>query len=255
MIYLIIILTTSQQLNQVIKTRTLIQLSLQPTTRLINRLEGVRPALGAKGTPSRRAYARDRPPASGSSTQANAGDKGESVKGAYKGVHSQMPGVTTAPRWTHANIRQYTFSQDSAQLQQARHSVWRDNHVLTTTPPSQGTALAGIDTSHPPTCRTLTGATTKTTKATETTNRKRMRARPSSHSLSTTSSVLSPMLDEDTATEEETIDLYDNMFTDVHTNETVTTPVHITTDAVYMYGCTPKRKGNSSPIREPDGIG
>ena len=41
------------------------------------------------------------------------------------------------------------------------------------------------------------------------------------------------MLDEDTATEEEITDVYDNMFTDVHTNESVNTPVHITTDAVY----------------------
>ena len=51
---------------------------------------------------------------------------------------------------THANIRQYTFSQDSTQLQQARHSVWRDNHVLTTPPPSQGTGAGGPDASLPP---------------------------------------------------------------------------------------------------------
>ena len=45
------------------------------------------------------------------------------------------------------------------------------------------------------------------------------------------------------------------MLTDVHTNETVNTPVHITTDVVYMYGFTPEGKGNSSLTWEPDGIG
>ena len=45
------------------------------------------------------------------------------------------------------------------------------------------------------------------------------------------------------------------MLTDVDTNETVNTPVHITTDAVYMYGCTPEGRGNSSPTWEPDAIG
>ena len=45
------------------------------------------------------------------------------------------------------------------------------------------------------------------------------------------------------------------MLTDVYTNETVNTPVHITTDDVYMDGCTPEGRGNSSPTREPDGIG
>ena len=92
--------------------------------------------------------------------------------------------------------------------------------------------------------------TTKTTS-----NRRRKRARPTSLSQSTTSSLLSPTLDEDTATEEEITDVYDNMLTDVHTNETVNTPVHITTDDVYMYSCTPEGRGNSSPTREPDGIG
>ena len=69
------------------------------------------------------------------------------------------------------------------------------------------------------------------------------------------SSDLSPILDEDSATEEETTDVYDNMLTDVNTNDTVNTPMHITTDDVYMYGCTPEGRGNSSPTREPDGIG
>ena len=68
------------------------------------------------------------------------------------------------------------------------------------------------------------------------------------------SSDLSPILDEDSATKEETTDVYEHMLTDVHTNDTVNTPVHITTD-VYMYGCTPEGRGNSSPTREPDGIG
>ena len=93
----------------------------------------------------------------------------------------------------------------------------------------------------------------KTTKTTGT--RKQKRARPTTLSQSTTSSELSPILDEDTATEEETTDVYDNMLTDVHTYDTVNTHVHITTDDVYMYSCSPEGRGNSSPTREPDGIG
>ena len=81
------------------------------------------------------------------------------------------------------------------------------------------------------------------------------KARPATLSQSTTSSELSPIQDEDTATGDEVTDVYDNMLTDVHTNETVNTSVHITTDDVYMYGCTPEGRGNSSPTREPDGIG
>ena len=126
---------------------------------------------------------------------------------------------------THANIRQYTFSQDSTQLQQARHSVWRDNHVLTTTPTSQGTEPVEAGILHLPNPRTLTNK-----------NRKRKRARPTSLSQSITSSVLSLMLDEEIATEEEVTGVYNDMYADEHTNETVTTPMYITTDAVYMYG-------------------
>ena len=151
---------------------------------------------------------------------------------------------------THANIRQYTFTQDSAQLQQARHSVWRDNHVLTTTPPSgrpQAAEATGAATPHSPTRRTPTGTTIRTKTIKTTNNRKRKRASPSSLSQSTTSSELSPILDEDTATEEETADVRDDIFTDVYTDETVNTPVHIPTDAVYMCGCTPEGRGNSSP--------
>ena len=156
---------------------------------------------------------------------------------------------------THANIRQYTFSQDSTQLQQARHSVWRDNHVLTTTPPSQVTETSGTASLHSPPGGVRAGTInrTKTTKTSGT--RKRKRARPTTLSQSTTSSELSPILDEDTATEEETTDVYDNMLTDVHTYDTVNTPVHITTENVYMYSCSPEGRGNSSQTREPDGIG
>ena len=156
---------------------------------------------------------------------------------------------------THANIRQYTFSQDSTQLQQARHSVWRDNHVLTATPPSQVTESSGAATSHYSPGREPTGMTNRTKTTKTTSNRKRKRARPTTLSQSTTSSELPPILDGDSATEEEPTDVYDNMLTDVHTNDTVNTPVHITTDDVYMYGCTPEGRGNSSPPREPDGIG
>ena len=38
-----------------------------------------------------------------------------------------------------ANIRQYTFSQDSRQLHRARHSVWMGNHVITSAPSTQQT--------------------------------------------------------------------------------------------------------------------
>ena len=85
---------------------------------------------------------------------------------------------------------------------------------------------------------------TKTTKTSGT--RKRKRARPTTLSQS---SELAPILDEDTATEEETNDVYDNMLTDMHTYDTVNTPVHIPTDDVYMYSCTPEGRGNSSPPR------
>ena len=132
----------------------------------------------------------------------------------------------------------------------------RDNHVLTTTPPWQATETAGAAILPTPTCRTPTGTTTKTTKTTKTTNnRKRKRASPSSLSQSTTSSELSPILNEDTAAEDETTNVYDNIIPDVYTDETVNTPVHITSDAVYMYGCTPEVRDNSSPTREPDGRG
>ena len=62
----------------------------------------------------------------------------------------------------------------STQLQQARHSGWRDNHLLTTTPTSQGAELAEAGTPHLLNSRTLTKTTAKTTNK----NRKRKRARP-----------------------------------------------------------------------------
>ena len=46
--------------------------------------------------------------------------------------------------------------------------------------------------------------------------------------------------------EEKVADVYDNKQTGVHTNDTVTTPMYITTDALYMYGCR---------VITPDGIG
>ena len=61
------------------------------------------------------------------------------------------------------------------------------------------------------------------------------------------------MLDRDSATEEEDIDVYNDIYYDMHTK--MYTPVYITTDAVYVYGCIPEGRSNSSPTREPDGIG
>ena len=40
------------------------------------------------------------------------------------------------------------------------------------------------------------------------------------------------MLDKDTATEGEDIDVYNNIYDNVHTDMNVTTPAYITTDAV-----------------------
>ena len=121
--------------------------------------------------------------------------------------------------------------------------------------PSQVTETSGAATLHSPLGRAPTGTTNRTKPTKTTSNRKRKRARPTTLSQSTTGSELSPIRDEDSATEEGTTDVYDNMLTDVHTNDTVNTPVHITTADVYMYSCTPKGRGNSSPTREPDGIG
>ena len=100
---------------------------------------------------------------------------------------------------------------------------------------------------HPSSPRTLTKTTNK--------NKKRKRTRPTSLFQSTASSVPSPMLDRGAATEEEDIDVYNDVYNDVPTYKNVTTPAYITTDAVYMHGCIPEERGNSSPTREPDGIG
>ena len=195
--------------------------------RLINRLEGIRPVFGGQGDTITTGLLMEceglaaciRKPHRIRHKLMQA-MRGEEVRARTE--------VSTHRRYTRrghrsavkqANIRQYTFSQDSTQLQKARHSVWRDNHVLTTTPISQDTAISqetasdGTGTPHPPTYRPLNGATSKATKTTNN-NRKWKRARPFSLSQSTTSSVLSPMMDEDTATEEETADVDDNMFTD-----------------------------------------
>ena len=107
--------------------------------------------------------------------------RGEEVKARTKvSAHRRYTRRGHRSAVTHANIQQYTFSQDSTQLQQARHSVWRDNHVIATTPPSQTTAAIGAATSHTPSRRTLTGPTTRArTKITKTTNnRKRKRRDP-----------------------------------------------------------------------------
>ena len=51
--------------------------------------------------------------------------------------------------------------------------------------------------------------------------------------------------------------VYDDVHDDVYANEIVNTlrsPVCVTIDAVYMYGCIPEGRGNPSQIREPDGI-
>ena len=68
--------------------------------------------------------------------------------------------------------------------------------------------------------------------------------------------MLSPMLpaDSDTSTEEEDIDVYNDTYDDMHTEMNMTTPAYITTDAVYMYNCTPEGRSNSPRTREPDGI-
>ena len=231
--------------------------------RLITRLEGVRPVFGGQGDTITTGLLKECKGLAACMRELHRirhklmqAMRGEEVRARTK-VSTHRRYTRRGHRFmvTHANIRQYTFSQDSMQLQQARHSVWRDNHILTATHPSPATENAGAATPLSPPCGAPTGPTnrTKTTRSTNT--RKRKRARPATLSQSTASPELSPTLDEDTATEEETTDVYDNMLTDVYTNETVNTPVHITTDDVYMDGCTPEGRGNSSSTREPDGIG
>ena len=83
---------------------------------------------------------------------------------------------------------EYTVSQDSTQQQRARHSVWRDNHVVTSTMTSQDTESTGPVALYPLGRRKTTRTRAK--------NKKRKRARPNSLFQSTVraSSVLSPML-------------------------------------------------------------
>ena len=231
--------------------------------RLITRLEEVRPVFGGQGDTITTSLLKECKGLAACVRELHRkrhklmqAMRGEEVKARTKvSTHRRYKKRGHRSAVTHANIRQYTFSQDSTQLQQARHSVWRDNHVLPATPPSQDTEPSGAASLHSAPGRAPTGTTARTKTTKTTSNRKRKRARPTTLSQSTTSSELSLTLDEDTATEEETTDVYDNMLTDVYTNETVNTPVHITTDDVYMYSCTPEGRGNSSPTREPEGIG
>ena len=157
------------------------------------------------------------------STQADAGDEGEEVRASTK-VSTHRRYTRRGPRSavTHASIRQYTFCQDSTRLQQARHSesVWRDNHVLTTTPISQGTEPAEAGTPHRHNPRTLTKTTDK--------NRKRRREDPRRYPRVRQTLRYHPywigIIQHDAATEGEDIDVYNDLYDDVHTDMNVTTP-------------------------------
>ena len=149
-----------------------------------------------------------------------------------------ISGVATAQRWrlpTYANIPSHVASTDETFGMEGQSRPYHD------------TALAGhwgYWTCPPPHTHTLShsqDAHGDAHKDHQDHHHHRKRARPSSLLQSTTSTELSPILDEDTATEEETTDVHD-IFSDGCTNETVNTPLHISTDAVYIYGC--KRGGD-----------
>ena len=63
--------------------------------------------------------------------------RGEEIRATTKVSAHRCPKQSHRKETVHANIRQYTFSPDSQQLQQARHSVWMDNHVITLAPSTQ----------------------------------------------------------------------------------------------------------------------
>ena len=108
--------------------------------------------------------------------------RGEEIRAITKLSPHRRPKKGCRKEIVHANIRQYTFSQDSQQLHRARHSVWMDNHVITSAPSTQQTEPGH---SEP---RMVAVSHTRTHKAPVTRKRSRGRARPQTISQSTGSS-------------------------------------------------------------------
>ena len=108
--------------------------------------------------------------------------RGEEIRAITKLSPHRRPKKGRRKETVHANIRQYTFSQDSQQLHRARHSVWMDNHVITSAPRTQQT-----EPGHPEP-RLAAVSRTRTRKAPVTRKRGRGRARPQTISQSTGSS-------------------------------------------------------------------
>ena len=106
--------------------------------------------------------------------------RGEEVRAITKVSAHRLPKKGRRKETVHTNIRQYTFSQDSQQLHQARHSVWMDNHVITSAPSTQHTEPRR------PEPRQVAASRTRTRKVPVT--RKRGRARPQTISQSAGSS-------------------------------------------------------------------
>ena len=119
--------------------------------------------------------------------------RGEEIRAITKLSPHRRPKKGRRKETVHANIRQYTFSQDSQQLHRARHSVWMDNHVITSAPSTQQT-----EPSHPE-HRSAVDSHTRTHKAPVTRKRGRGRARPQTISQSTGSSAHPFMHNEDIA--------------------------------------------------------
>ena len=105
--------------------------------------------------------------------------RGEEIRAITKLSSHRRPNKGCRKEIVHANIRQYTFSQDPQQLHRARHSVWMGNHVITSAPSTQQTE---------PEPRPAAVSHTRTHKAPVTRKRSRGRARPQTISQSTGSS-------------------------------------------------------------------
>ena len=65
--------------------------------------------------------------------------RGEEIRAITKVSALRRPKKGRRKETINANIRQYTFSQDSQQLHRTRHSVWMDTHVITLAPSTQPT--------------------------------------------------------------------------------------------------------------------
>ena len=120
-----------------------------------------------------------------------------------------LHGLSGYPRL--ASGRGARGGEANIRLQQARCSVWRDNHV--------GTTSTGMK--HPPVPR---GSLSKRPAANLKKSKKRKRARSTTLSQRATSSVLSPILNMDSVDEAISNVGYDDVYGDVHNDVDVKTP-------------------------------